>query len=97
MNHHLTWTDPLIKFGEFGPAPRRIMGVVADVDDENVIPGPSITVYQPFSQEALWAGNLFVHTHSDPYALVTPITRIIRDMSVGPARGARGNTRRHTH
>jgi ABC-type antimicrobial peptide transport system permease subunit len=24
---------------------------------------------------------LFVHTHSDPYALVSPITRIIREMS----------------
>jgi ABC-type antimicrobial peptide transport system permease subunit len=27
------------------------------------------------------AGNLFVHTHSDPYALVTPVTRVIHDMS----------------
>ncbi len=82
VNHHLTWTDPLIEFGGISPAPRRIIGVVADVDDENVTPGPSITVYHPFSQEDLWAGNLFVHTHGDPYSLVTPITRIIRDMSV---------------
>lgn len=82
VNHHLTWTDPLIKFGGISPASRRIIGVVADVDDENVTPGPSTTVYQSFSQEALWAGNLFVHTHSDPYALITPITRIIREMSV---------------
>ena len=82
MNHHLSWTDPLMKFVDIGTGPRRIIGVAADVDDENVTPGPSITVYHPFSQEQLWAGNLFVHTHGDPYSLVSPITRIIRDMSV---------------
>ena len=27
------------------------------------------------------AGRLFVHARTDPYALVTPITRIIRDLS----------------
>ena len=29
------------------PVPRRIVGVVADVDDENVVRGPALTVYQP--------------------------------------------------
>jgi predicted permease len=81
VNHHLTWTDPVMKFVEIGTAPRRIVGVAADVDDENVVPGPSLTVYHPFLQEQLWAGNLFVHTRGDPYSLVSPITRIIRDMS----------------
>ena len=81
VNHHLRWTDPVMKFVDIGTAPRRIVGVVADVDDENVVPGPSLTVYHPFSQEQLWAGNLFIHTHGNPYSLVTPVTRIIRDMS----------------
>jgi putative ABC transport system permease protein len=40
-----------------------------------------MTIYHPFEQE-MGGGRLFVHTHSDPYALVTPITRIVRDMSV---------------
>lgn len=82
VNHHLTWTDPLIKFGGISGSSRRIVGVAADVDDENVTPGPTIAVYHPFSQETLWASNLFVHTHGDPYSLITPITRTIRDMSV---------------
>lgn len=30
----------------------------------------------------IWGGRLFVHTKADPYALVPPITRIIRDLSV---------------
>src|SRR5262249_16114205 len=29
----------------------------------------------------LWGGRLFVHTRADPYALASPITRIIRDVS----------------
>ena len=45
-----------------------------------MVPGPALTVYHPFEQE-IWGGRLFVHAHTDPYALVTPITRIIRDMS----------------
>ncbi len=81
VNHHMTWTDPIIKFIDVSGEPRRIIGVAADVDDENVVPGPAITVYHPFSQEELWSGNLFVHVRGNPYALVSPITRIIRDMS----------------
>jgi predicted permease len=81
VNHHLTWTDPVMQFIAVSPKPRRIIGVAVDVDDENVNPGPAVTVYHPFSQEALWAGNLFIHTHGDPYSLVSPVTRIIRDMS----------------
>jgi putative ABC transport system permease protein len=41
-----------------------------------------VTVYHPMGQEQFWGGRVFVHTHSDPYALVSPVTRIIRDMSV---------------
>ena len=81
VNHHLMWTDPVMKFIDVSTAPRRIIGVAADMDDENVVPGPTLTVYHPFEQE-IGGGRLFVHTHSDPYALVPQITRIIRDLSV---------------
>jgi predicted permease len=81
VNRHLTWTDPVIKFVPFfGVAPRRIVGVSADVDDEHVVAGPTLTVYAPFEQLTL-GGSLFVHTNSNPYGLVTPITRLVRDMS----------------
>src|SRR5207248_11716214 len=52
-----------------------------DVDDENIVPGPALTVYHPFGQEQTWAGRLFVHAHGDPYALVSPIRKIIRGLS----------------
>jgi hypothetical protein len=82
VNHHFMWTDPVMKFIDISTAPRRIVGVVADIEDEHIVPGPAITVYHPFGPELLWGGRLFVHAHGNPYSLVTPLTRIIRDMSV---------------
>jgi putative ABC transport system permease protein len=80
VNHHLIWTDPIMKFIGVTPAPRRIVGVAADVDDENVAPGPALSVYHPFGQ-AFGGERLFVHTRANPYGLVSPITGIIRQMS----------------
>ena len=74
------WTDPVMKFIDVSTEPRRIVGVAADMDDENVVPGPAMTVYHPFEQE-IGGGRLFVHAQTDPYALVPPITRIIRELS----------------
>ena len=82
INRHLMWTDPVIKFIGLGGGPRRIVGVAADLDDENIVPGPAPTVYHAFAQQGLWGGRLFVHVRSNPYALVSPITRMIRQMSV---------------
>jgi putative ABC transport system permease protein len=80
VNRRLMWTDPVTKFIQVSDGPRRIVGVVADVDDENVVPGPAMTVYHPFEQE-IGGGRLFVHARVDPYTLVTPITRIVRELS----------------
>jgi putative ABC transport system permease protein len=81
LNRHIMWTDPIMKFIDVSPAPRRIVGVTADVDDENVIPGPALTVYHPFGQEQVFGGRLFVHARGNPYLLVSPLTRVIREMS----------------
>jgi predicted permease len=77
LNRKMWWTDPY--FGRL-PQPRRIIGVVADVDDENVVRGPAPTIYHPVQQVGV-AGRLFVHAAGDPYALVAPVRRIIRDLS----------------
>jgi putative ABC transport system permease protein len=57
VNHHMKWTDPVTKFIDVSGEPRRIVGVTADVDDENVVRGPAMAVYHPFSQEGLWGGT----------------------------------------
>ncbi len=80
LDRRLRWTDPIMKFIDVGTGPRRIVGIAADLDDENVVPGPAMSVYQPFEQE-IGGGRLFVHTRTNAYALVPPITRIIRDLS----------------
>src|SRR5262249_38278798 len=65
VNRRLLWTDPVMKFIDVSTEPRRIIGVAADVDDENVVPGAMMTVYHPFGQE-IFGGRMFVHAQSDP-------------------------------
>jgi len=75
---HMWWTDPYFAGGK--AVPRRIVGVVADLDDESVVPGPVLAVYHPLRQVPFGA-RLFVHAGGDPYALVAPVTRVIRQLS----------------
>ena len=80
LNRQLHWTDGVMKFIGISYEPRRIVAVVPDFDDENIIPAPAMTIYQPTNQEG-WNGRLFVRAHQDPYALVPAITRTIHEMS----------------
>ncbi len=80
LSRRFLWTDPVMEFIEVSTGPRRIVGVAADVDDENIVPGPAMSVYHPFEQE-IGGGRLFVHARTDPYALVPPITAIIRELA----------------
>jgi putative ABC transport system permease protein len=80
VNRKLMWTDPVTKFIGVSNDPRRIVGIVPDIDDENVVPVPTMTVYHPMEQE-MNGGRLFVHAKMDPYTLVPSITRVIRDLA----------------
>ncbi|MGB6820662.1 MAG: ADOP family duplicated permease [Candidatus Acidiferrales bacterium] len=80
LNRRLMWTDGVIKFIGISGEPRRVVGIVPDFDDENIIPQPVMSVYQPCDQEG-WGGRLFVRTQGDPYAMVPAITRKIHEMS----------------
>jgi len=76
VNRHMWWTDPY--FGK--PVPRRIVGIVADADDESVIQRPALTIYMPVQQMG-FGGRLFVRAAGDPYALVPAVTRVIRRLA----------------
>jgi predicted permease len=80
LNRKLWWTDGVMKFIGISTEPRRIIAVVPDFDDENIVPSPSMTIYQPVDQEG-WNGRLFVRAHQDAYALVPSITEVIHKMS----------------
>jgi putative ABC transport system permease protein len=92
LNRHVMWTDPVVDFVGISKGPRRIVGIAAEVDDQHVIPQATPTIYHPFGQVpddvsgnngvSIFGGRLFVHTRIDPYTLVTPVTRVVRGMSV---------------
>ena len=82
LNRHVYWTDPVLQFAPgMNAAPHRIIGVTADIDDLHVISEPMVTVYTPFQEGPIFGGRLFIHTDANPYTLVTPVTRVIREMS----------------
>jgi putative ABC transport system permease protein len=84
INRHVFWTDPVLKAGRSSNTPlelQRIIGVVADIDDEHIVPEPTVTIYHTFEQGPLFRGRLFIHTSANPYSLITPVTRIIRNLS----------------
>ena len=80
LNHKLHWTDPLLKFSGMNPGSRHIVGIVPDFDDTDIIPEPSMTIYQPSDQEG-FSGRLFVRAKGDPYALMPVLTSEIHHMS----------------
>jgi predicted permease len=88
VNRHVYWTDPVLQFFPGSDleksrlmAPHRIIGVTADIDDDHVVPEPTLSVYSPFDEGPIFGGRLFIHTGANPYALVPSVTRVIREMS----------------
>jgi predicted permease len=76
LNRKMWWTDPY--FSKM--LPRRIIGIVADADDENVAQRPAMTVYHPVRQIGI-ATRLFIRAAGDPYSLVPSVTQVIRRIS----------------
>jgi putative ABC transport system permease protein len=76
LNRTMRWTDPY--FSKM--LPRRIVGIVADADDENIDQRSAMTIYHPVRQIGL-ATRLFIRTLGDPYSLVPPVTQVIRSIS----------------
>jgi putative ABC transport system permease protein len=88
INRHVYWTDPVLEYFPGSDSekarlkgPHRIIGVAADVDDEHVVRAPTSTIYSMFADGPMFGGHLFIHSTVNPYSLVTPVTKIIRDMS----------------
>jgi putative ABC transport system permease protein len=88
VNRHVYWTDPVLQFMDGTElqkarfvSPHRIIGVTADIDDEHVVPEPTLTIYSSFDEGPMFGGRLFIHTGANPYLLAPSVTRIIRTMS----------------
>jgi ABC-type antimicrobial peptide transport system permease subunit len=63
------------------PQPSRIVGIVADVDEDNVVQEPSMIVYYP----AGTGSRLFVRAVGNPRGLIPSVTRTIRETSAEQA------------
>src|SRR6202522_706053 len=88
INRHVYWSDPVLDYATGSAeekaritAPHRIIGVVADVDDDHIVPVPTSTIHNSYADGGMFGGHLFIHTTGNPYALVTPVTKIIRQMA----------------
>lgn len=77
LNHHVWWGDERAEG-------RRIVGVVADADDESIPGRPTMAIYQPVQQVGI-GGRLFVRAAGDPHGLIAAITRTIRGISADQA------------
>src|SRR5262249_21213916 len=54
--------------------------VVGDVADGPLVPEATRTVYHPIEQE-MSGGRLFIHAKTNPYSLVPPVTKLIRELA----------------
>ncbi|HEY4320906.1 MAG TPA: ADOP family duplicated permease [Gemmatimonadales bacterium] len=79
VGRSIRWTDGVIKFIGISDSARTVIGVVPDFDDENIIPVPAMTIYQPVDQEG-WAGRIFVRA-DNPAALVPAIVKTVQGLS----------------
>jgi putative ABC transport system permease protein len=83
LNHSVMWADPMLKFASgWRLQAHRIVGIVPDIDNRDFVPRPTMTIYHASDQDqSNIGGRLLVDARSDPYALVQPITGIVRKLS----------------
>ena len=75
LNRHMWWTDPY--FGK--PVPRRIVGVIPDVDDERVIGAGDDDLHAGPADGI--RGAPVRARRGEPYALVPTVRRVIRQIA----------------
>ena len=80
LNRRLTPTNLGTNLGTQNTA--RIIGIVADVDEDDVVQEPSMIVYYPLRGGG---SRLFVRASGDPRRLIPSVTRTIREVSADQA------------
>jgi putative ABC transport system permease protein len=80
LNRRLTPTNLGINRGS--PEPSRIVGIVADVDEESVVQEPSMIVYYPLRSGG---SRMFVRAAGDPRTLIPSVTRTIHTIAADQA------------
>jgi predicted permease len=81
LNRRLTPTNLGTNLGN--PSPARIVGVVADVDEESVVQEPSMIVYYPIRGGG--GNRMFVRAAGDPRTLIPTVTRTVHEVAADQA------------
>jgi predicted permease len=76
LNRRLTPTNLGTNLG--APPPSRIVGIVADVDEDNVVQEPAMIVYYSAGSGP---SRLFVRAAGDPHLLIPSVTRTVREVA----------------
>jgi putative ABC transport system permease protein len=80
LNRRLTPTNLGTNLGS--PQSARIVGIVADVDEDDVVQEPSMIVYYAYRGGG---SRLFVRAAGDPRLLIPSVTRTVREISADQA------------
>jgi ABC-type antimicrobial peptide transport system permease subunit len=81
LNRRLTPTNLGTNLGN--PSPARIVGVVADVDEDRVVQEPSMIVY--YLLRGAGGSRMFVRATGDPRTLIPSVTRTIHGIAADQA------------
>jgi len=80
IGQHIAWTGDVLRFVPISGDWRTVVGVVGDTRDSGPENEPAPVMYQPFAQNAIFAGSFIVRTGAEPTALAQSVVTAIRSL-----------------
>ena len=80
IGRRVAWTGEVLKFIPVTGDWRTVVGVVGDTRDSGLDSEPTPTLFQPITQEEIFAGALVIRTSSDPTLLAPTVEKTIREL-----------------
>jgi ABC-type antimicrobial peptide transport system permease subunit len=80
IGQHIAWTGDVLRFVPISGDWRTVVGVVGDTRDSGPENEPAPVMYQPFAQNAIFAGSFIVRTGAEPTALAQSVVKAIRSL-----------------
>ena len=81
IGQRVAWTGDVLRFIGISGDWRTVVGVVGDTRDAGLDADPPPVVFQPFAQEATFAGGLVIRAAQTAPGLVSAATRVVRGIA----------------
>jgi len=81
IGQRVAWTGDVLRFIGVSGDWRTVVGVVGDTRDAGLDADPPPVVFQPFAQEATFAGGLVIRAAQTAPGLVSAATRVVRGIA----------------